>query len=291
MSKVLINLSDRQFGEDLAFSLSGLSDKLSIDLENKGEYDYVIDDKTEEILPVSALLDRIIGSYTEMTGKPFYGLEKGLKKAFLFTSPEGGRGLSAVAFSVVRMLSGIFGQKILYVDVGQRGRFCAGEYTETAQGDIREMEYMIKNNGLRYPMKYLSRDHFGPFVICMEKYDAGIISSIADAGGFSRLVVAGADGDFEFCEEKVRVQVINMKDVRSSGMEPGTIEFDFIVRNRDYINSVSGNEISISDDSLSFKYMNGGLRISLSGEFGIGIEKLVKEITEEDGSGVFWEMS
>ena len=71
MIKVLIDLSDRQFGEDLAFSLSGLSDKLSIDLENKGEYDYVIDDKTEEILPVSALLDHIIGSYTEMTGKTF----------------------------------------------------------------------------------------------------------------------------------------------------------------------------------------------------------------------------
>ena len=43
MIKVLIDLSDRQFGEDLAFSLSGLSDKLSIDMENKGEYDYVID--------------------------------------------------------------------------------------------------------------------------------------------------------------------------------------------------------------------------------------------------------
>ena len=104
MIKVLIDLSDRQFGEDLAFSLSGLSDKLSIDLENKGEYDYVIDDKTEEILPVSALLDRIIGSYTEMTGKPFYGLEKGLKKAFLFTSPEGGSGLSSVAFSTARVI-------------------------------------------------------------------------------------------------------------------------------------------------------------------------------------------
>lgn len=291
MIKVLIDLSDRKFGEDLAFSLSGLSEKLSIDMENKGEYDYVIDDRTEVILPVSALLDRIIGSYTETTGKPFYGPEKGLKKAFLFTSPEGGSGLSSVAFSFARMLSGISGQKILYVDVGQRGRFCAGEYTEPAQGNIREMEYMIKNNGLRYPMKYLSRDHFGPFVICMEKYDAGIISSIADAGGFSRLVVAGASGDFGSCEEKVRVQVINMKDVRSSGMGPGPEEFDFIVRNRDYINSVSGNEISISDDSLSFKFMNGGLRISLSGEFGIGIEKLVKEITEEDGPGVFWEMS
>ena len=291
MIKVLISLSDRQFGEELAFRLSGMSDKLSIDMENNGEYDYVIDDKTEEILPVSALLDNIIGSYMEKTGKPFYGPEKGLKKAFLFTSPEGGSGLSSVAFSFARTLSGISGQKVLYIDIGPDGRFCAGEFTDPAQGNVRELKYLIKNKGLRYPMKYLSRDHFGPFVICMEKYDAGIISSIADAGGFSRLVVAGAFGDFGSCEEKVRVQVINMKDVRSSGMGPGPEEFDFIVRNRDYINSVSGNEISISDDRLSFKYMDGGLRISLSGEFGIGIEKLTKEMTGDDGPGVFWGMS
>ena len=289
MIKVLISLSDRQFGEELAFRLSGLSDKLSIDMEDKGEYDYVIDDRTEEILPVSALLDRIIGSYMEMSGKPFYGPEKGMKKAFLFTSPEGGSGLSSVAFSFARTLSGVYGQKILYADIGPEGRFLAGEYTEPAQGNIRELEYLIKNNGLRYPMKYLSKDHFGPFVICMEKYNAGIIRNIAEAGGFGRLVVAGAAGDFDYCEENVHIQVINMKDVRSSGLESGSS--DFIVRNREYINSVSGNEISIADDSLSFKFMNGIIRISLSGEFGIGIEKLTKEITGDDGSGVFWEMS
>ncbi len=291
MIKVLISLSDRQFGEELAFRLSGMSDKLSIDMENNGEYDYVIDDKTEEILPVSALLDNIIGSYMEKTGKPFYGPEKGLKKAFLFTSPEGGSGLSSVAFSFARTLSGISGQKVLYIDIGPDGRFCAGEFTDPAQGNVRELKYLIKNKGLRYPMKYLSRDHFGPFVICMENCDADIIRNIAEAGGFSRLVVAGAAGDFGFCEETVNIHVMNMKDVRSSGIETDLSEYDFIVHNREYINSVSGNEISIADDSLSFKYMDSGLRISLSGEFGIGIEKLAKEMTGDDGPGVFWELS
>ncbi len=290
MINVLISLSDRQLGSELAMRLSRISDMLSIDMERKGEYDYVIDDRTENILPVSALLDRIIESYTEKTGKSFYGHERGLKKAFLFSSPHGGSGLSSVAFSFARTISGQTGQKTLYADIGPEGRFCAGEYTDHASGNVRELEYMIKHKGLRYPMNYLSKDHFGPFVICFEKYDEEVISYIAETGGFSRLVVAGAAEGFEnFCET-VRTEVINVKDVRSAEMVSDAVKSDYIVRNRDYINSVAGNVISIADDSLSFKYMDGRLRISLSGEFGIGIDKLAKEMTEDDGSGVFWEM-
>lgn len=291
MIKVLIDLSDRELGEALAARLSGITDMLSIDMEKTREYDYVIDDDTEEILPVTALLDRIIGSYTEMTGKPFYGPERGLKKAFLFSSHEGGSGLSSVAFSFARVISGWSGHKVLYVDIGPEGRFLAGEYADPAPGKVRELEYMIKNTRLRYPMKYLSRDHFGPFVICMERYDPDLISEIAESGGFSRLVAAGASYGFENCEEVIRVEVINVKDVRSCGTGSGAGEYDYLVRNRDYINTVSGNEVSISEDSLSFKFIDGGLRISLSGDFGIGIDKLAKEITKNDGSGVFWKMS
>ena len=140
-------------------------------------------------------------------------------------------------------------------------------------------------------MKYLSKDHFGPFVICMEKYNEETIMKILEAGGFSRLVLSGASGDPGWPEDRVRIQVLNMKDVRTSGEEEDLSGSDYIVHNRDYINSVSGKVISIADDSLSFKFMNGGLRISLSGEFGIGIEKLAKEIAEDEGSGFFWEMS
>ena len=291
MIKVLIDLKDRQFGEKLACRLSCMSDKLSIDLENRGEYDCIIDDRTGEILPVSELLEHIIASYTEVTGKSFYAGENRLKKAFLFSSPEGGSGLSSVAFSFARRLAGSTGQKTLYADVGPYGRFSAGEYTVPARGDVRELEYLIRNNRLSDPMKYLSKDHFGPFVICMEKYNEETIMKILEAGGFSRLVISGASGDPGWPEDRVRIRVLNMKDVRTSGEEEDLSGSDYIVHNRDYINSVSGKVISIADDSLSFKFMNGGLRISLSGEFGIGIEKLAKEIAEDEGSGFFWEMS
>ena len=291
MIRILIGLSDRQLGSELAWRLSESSDLLSIDMEGHGEYDYIIDDNTRDILPVSALLNRIIESYTEATGKPFYGPDRGLKKAFLFSSPCGGSGLSSVAFSFARVLCGRTGQKTLYADIGLSGRFCAGEYTEYARGTVSELEYIIKNSGLRYPMNYLSRDHFGPFVICMERDDPDLISSIAEAGGFGRLVVAGTSGEFDRFEEKITMAEINMKDVRSAGADIIPGQYDFIVHNRDYINSVSGNEITIADDPLSFKCIDGGLRISLSGEFGIGIDKLVKETAGDGGQGVFWEMS
>ena len=291
MIKVLINLSDRQFGGKLAMKLSETSDMLDIKTEGSGGYDFIIDDGTDEILPVSGLVDRILGSYMETTGKPFYGPERGLKKAFLFTSPEGGSGLSSVAFSFARTIAGKTGQKTLYTDIGPAGRFTAGEYTEKATGTVRELEYVIKNIGLIYPMKYLSRDHFGPFVLCMDKYAPDIIWNVAEAGGFTRIVIAGADGDFGYCDDIVRMAVINVKDVRSAGMDHNSGGYDYVIRNREYINTVSDNEISIADDSLSFKFMDGGVRISLSGEFGIGIEKLVK-VAEDDGEeGVFWKMS
>ena len=87
MIKVLMKMSGRDFSEKLAVRLSEKSHMFRIDLdEDGGGYDFIIDDSMQdEILPVSALSERIIMSYTEKTGKPFYGYEKDLRRVFVFS--------------------------------------------------------------------------------------------------------------------------------------------------------------------------------------------------------------
>ena len=291
MIKVLIDLKDRQFGEKLACRLSCMSDKLSIDLENRGEYDCIIDDRTGEILPVSELLEHIIASYTEVTGKSFYAAENRLKKAFLFSSPEGGSGLSSVAFSFARRLAGSTGQKTLYADVGPYGRFSAGEYTVPARGDVRELEYLIRNNRLSDPMKYLSKDHFGPFVILTESEDLEMIMKLADAGNFTQIVLSSPGKTAAAPDDIINISLINAKDVRTAEITDVPEGFGYLLKNRDYANRVSGNIISIADDDLSFKLIDGSLSISMSGEFGIGIEKLVRTVIADEKNGFLWGLS
>lgn len=293
MIKVLISLSDMDFSEKLAYRLSETSDRLSIDLiEGPDEYDIVIDDGfKDELLPVSVLKGTILRSYTEKTGKLLYEPQKGLKRVIQFVSPYGGSGLSSIAFSFARVISGRTGLKTLYVDEGIEGRFISGEYTETQRGSLNELKYLVKEKRLADPMRYLSGDHFGPFVICMEKADAEIITDLANAGGFQQVVISGPEKREIAAEDPVNIYVINTGDVRSAEISEVPEGYDFMVRNRDYINNVSGNIIAIAEDGISFKLIDGVMRVSLSGEFGIGIEKLVRAVISEDEKGFLWNMS
>ena len=292
MIKVLMKMSARDFSEKLAVKLSENTHMFRIDFdEDGGVYDFVIDDSMQdEILPVSALSERIIGSYTERTGKPFYGPENDLRRVFVFSSSEGGSGLSSAAFSFARILCGKTGIKTLYVDSGPGGRFLAGEYEETADGSEKELRYMVRKKGSAGPMRYLSSDRFGPFVICIEKPDEDLIRQLISSGGFRQTVISCPETNQAFLEGAVRIAVINARDARSAETENVPEGYDFLVRNREYINKTSGNIISLADDPVSFKLISGKMMISMSGEFGIGVEKLVKAVTGDE-EGIFWKMS
>ena len=293
MINILISLDDRHLGEKLAFRLSEISDRLKIDLEDEGlKYDYVIDDDTaEEILPVSSLFGRITETYMNKAGKPFYEPEMRLKTFFRFTSQFGGSGLSSVAFSFARTICGRTGKKTLYVDSGPEGRFLAGEYTSLPKGSIRELKYLIKAERLGDPLRYLSKDHFGPFVILTESEDLEMIMKLADSGNFTQIVLSSPGKTAAAPDDIINISLINAKDVRTAEITDVPEGFGYLLKNRDYANRVSGNIISIADDDLSFKLIDGSLRISMSGEFGIGIEKLVRTVIADEKNGFLWGLS
>lgn len=293
MIRVLLKTDNRLFSEKLAYRLSEMTDRMKIDLEGTEEdYDVVIDDSCEkEILPVSALLRQIITAYTEKTGNPFYERENGLKRVFRFSSRFGGSGLSSVAFSFARILCGKTGQRTLFVDYGPEGRFIAGEYISLPEGSVRELEYMVREKRLGDPFRYLSEDHYGPFVICIERNDPESIMRVAEKGGFRQIVICGNAEEELMPGEEVRIAVVNMKDIRYADLNGVPEGYDYLVKNRDYINSVSGNTVAIADDAVSFKLIDKNVRISMSGDFGIGVDKLVRMVTEDDEKGIIWKMS
>ena len=208
----------------------------------------------------------------------------------MFSSPEGGSGLSSAAFSFARTLCGKTGIKTLYVDSGPGGRFLAGEYEESADGSEKELRYMVRKIASADTMRYLSSDRFGPFVICTEKPDEDLIRQLILSGGFGQTVISCPGVTRTFFEGAVRIAVINSRDARSAETESVPEGYDYLVRNRDYINKMSGKIISLADDPVSFKLIGGKMMISMSGEFGIGVEKLVKAVTGDE-EGIFWKMS
>ncbi len=292
MIRVLIDLKDRDFKEKLAYRLSEISHGLEIDLvRDEDPYDVEIgDDYDGLILPVSKLYEQILTSYTEKTGNLLYSPDKGAKTVVRFISEQGGCGLSSVAFSFARIICGRTGQRTLYVDTGPEGRFLSGEYTDVAAGSVKELNYMLKEGRLGDPRRYLSRDHFGPFVICTGRSDGDMIRRIAESGGFTQVVVSGSERTGDFPKSTTDIIVINKGDVRSACSDHVPDGYDFMVRNMDYANNVSGNIISIAKDEVSFKMIEGAVRISMTGEFGIGIEKLVRAVMGDE-KGFLWNMS
>ena len=140
-------------------------------------------------------------------------------------------------------------------------------------------------------MRYLSRDHFGPFVILTESEDLEMIMKLADAGNFTQIVLSSPGKTAAAPDDIINISLINAKDVRTAEITDVPEGFGYLLKNRDYANRVSGNIISIADDDLSFKLIDGSLRISMSGEFGIGIEKLVRTVIADEKNGFLWGLS
>lgn len=292
MIKVLIDLENKEFREKLAYRLSEISSGLKIDLKkDEDAYDIEIgDDYDGAILPVSKLYEHILDSYTERTGSLLYRPETELKNVIQFISRQGGSGLSSIAFSFARVICGRTGQRTLYVDTGPKDRFLYGEYTDTAEGSVKELNYLLREKRLGDPRRYLSRDHFGPFVICTEKTDSEMVQRIAEYGGFTQIVISGSEKEDAILGNMTNILVVNKGDVRVAELDAVPDGYDYVVRNMDYANNAIGNIISIAKDEISFKMIDSVVRISMAGEFGIGVEKLVRMV-EEDEKGIFWNMS
>jgi hypothetical protein len=286
MIRVLINSGSPEFRKKLARRLCELSDRLMISLDEGeedggNEYDFIIGDEMgKDIFPVSALLNKISAAYSIKEGKPFYGPEKGIRKAFFFTSPYGGSGTSSIAFTFARLLSGKMNEKVLFMDTGRDG-LIYGEFTRKAEGKREELLYRINKGRPVEAGRYLSEDYYGPQCISV---NAGSFAQTAEALSqnmdITSLVAVSEPEDGIFDEVHI-IRVVDIKDARYLLMSDD--EDVFTVHNRDYINRVNGRIIYLADDPLSFKTPEGGVRISMDGEFAIGVEKLLREVTGYDG--------
>ncbi len=286
MIRVLINTGSREFRKKLARRLCELSDRLMISLHESDEdgenkYDFIIGEETErDIFPVSALLNKISVAYSIKEGKPFYGPEKGIRKAFFFTSPYGGSGTSAIAFTFARLLSGKMNEKVLFMDTGRDG-LMYGEFTRKAEGKREELLYRINKERHVEAGRYLSEDYYGPQCISIDADNfAGTAEALSQNMDITSLVAVSEPEDGIFDEVHI-IRVVDIKDARSLLINDD--ENVLTVHNRDYINRVNGRIISVSDDPLSFKTPESGVRISMDGEFAIGVGKLLREVTGYDG--------
>lgn len=289
MIKVLLDINSRKLSDRLGERLCELSDRLMVSTEDGSagtgeEFDFIIrEEDLKDIFPVSALAERIALDYSIKEGKPFYGPEKGIRRAFFFSSPFGGRGASAVAFVFARLLQGKGREKVLFADTGSDG-LIYGEFTEEAEGREEELMYMIRKGRSPEPGRYLSRDYYGPRCICIRKeHLAEAAAYFCENSDITALVAVSdpAEGPYE---ESGVIRVLNIKDARYLTLDQEDADH-FTVHNRDYINRVNDRIVCISDDPLSFKTPGSGVRITMDGEFALGVEKLLKEVTDIDGYG------
>ena len=289
MLKILIDLSSRGLAEKLAMRLSELSGRLEITIAEGKEtgadsFDCIIDDENlKEIFPVSAFLNSIIEKYTNDRGKPFYGPEKGFRRAFLFTSPMGGSGLTSCAFVFARILAGKTGAKVLFADIGRKDTFRYGEFSVIPEGKEGELNYLVeKNRGINIS-RFLAEDHYGPYCIILKHCTYEVIAALVRNGGFDYIVAALPEEKELISDDPVRIIVLNTKDSRYIEHSEKIKECEWVIMNRGYVNKVMVNQIHVADDQISFKWPDEGVRISMNGDFAVGLEKLYKEAVNELG--------
>ena len=247
----------------------------------RDRYDMVIDEEYEgNILPVSRLVSDLSQIYLKRTGKTLIRPKKGQKALYWFSSLYGGSGLSSVAFVFSRLLAMKKGEKVLYIDMGSGGTFDYFE-GEDPEKPVGELVFLIKT-GREFALdEYISRDHFGIDVLSLKDADHEIVRAIEASSGHDAIVFSSHERRF-FADSK-EVLVLNAKDARITE-EMRLVEGKGIrIINREYINKVDKDRILVSDDLLSFKNPSGRVRIAMDGDFSLGVEKLLRIISNDNG--------
>lgn len=285
MIRVLLNISDNIIREKISKRLGELTGGLEI-IERGSFRDMDGPDVTvgegDEILPVSALLEHLITSYTSMTGESFLTKNRGLKRVFIFRTYTGGSGLTAVSFVFARIICGNHGVRVLYADAGKEEPLIYGEFLSSPEGNLSELRYLSDKGRAADPGRYLYKDFYGPCCISLKKEDMRLAEKLFGEGDFDVLVLSGISPGDKTIEGK-EITVFNVKDSRSLVYLENPGSEGTIVKNREYINRIGENEIFISDDDLSFVVKPDCVRISMSGDLAVGIGKMAEILWEEDG--------
>ena len=281
---VRIDTGDTEFDLRLGRRLTELYEGFRISFgERKGDFeaDIVIDENINvNLLPVSGLVSYLSDKFMETTGKAFYRPKNGLKKHYFFSSPQGGSGLSSVAFVFARQITIREGEKVLYIDCGSDGSFLSLEGSDPARSQD-ELLFMIRS-GREYVLNdFTSMDHYGVQVLVLRELDNNILNSIELKAEADSIVIsrreAMEDKDFR------HIRVLNARDSRMTDdmrLEDG--EYISVI-NREYVNREDGNRLLLADDGLSFKNPDGRVRISMDGDFAYGVEKLWRKVNETYG--------
>ena len=281
---VRIDTGDREFDLRLGRRLTELYEGFRISFgepEDNTEADIVIDENMDvSLLPISKLLSYLSDKFMETTGKTFYRPKNGLKKHYFFSSPQGGSGLSSVAFVFARHIAIREGEKVLYIDCGCDGSFLSFEGSEPSRSQD-ELLFLIRS-GREYVLNdFISMDHYGVQVLVLRELDNNILSSIELTAEADSIVIsrreAMEDKDFRY------FRVLNVRDSRMTDemrLEDG--EYISVI-NREYVNREDGNRLLVADDGLSFKNPDGRVRISMDGDFAYGVEKLWRKVNETYG--------
>ncbi|MBR6473112.1 MAG: hypothetical protein IKS99_05245 [Firmicutes bacterium] len=286
--RIMIDTGDPDFDRRLGRRMAEISEGFQIEYGNgspdegdEDRYDVILDGNCEKgYLPVSRTVEAISDNYSRTTGKPFYRPKNGRKNTYIFRSHIGGCGLSSVAFVFSRLLTMKRGEKVLYVDVGTPGSFASYEGSESLK-PVSEMIFLIRTGRIFDIYDHVVRDHFGPCVLVLERPDKDVLDAVIECSGFDSLVIS-LRGDVKIADA-AEILLTNAKDARIS--ESMRLEDRGIITviNREYVNKAEGDRVLIADDCLSFRNPEGRLRIAMDGEFAIGVEKLLRKVTDENG--------
>ncbi|MBO5995229.1 MAG: hypothetical protein J6Q41_06930 [Firmicutes bacterium] len=271
---------DRRLGRRLCELYEGFSISFGKRKEDR-EADIVIDESLDfSLLPVSELLSNLSDQFTKITGKAFYRPKNGLKKLYFFSSPQGGSGLSSVAFVFARQLAMREGEKVLYIDCGDPGSFPSMETSDRYRSQ-EELIFLIRS-GRDYKLKdFTSMDHYGVEVLIIRELDIGLLRSLELKAEADSIVISKREALED--TDMISIKVYNARDSRMTDemrLEDGK---EIKVINREYVNREDGNRVLIADDSLSFKNPDGRVRIAMDGDFAYGVEKLLGKVKETYG--------
>ena len=233
---------------------------------------------------------------TEEKKEKIYSEDSLRTKVFGFYSPWGGSGTTSITIAAGRLLCGMTGEKVLYLNLTAKDQYRVYMEEGTAfSGGKKELIYRLKEGASFYPSRFMIRDSWGLYFLKPEAKGNTLLELdektwpeilrrlIKEADINLILLDLGSDAKesmFDLCENFFCV--VNKQECRSKlkREKAGNADNEMIVENRSFENKRCENLVQIEEDTESFVAEGEKIKLSLNKSFAAGVRYLAEKIEE-----------
>lgn len=278
--RVAFTLKNKNYARDLAKRLSEISGGLEIEIfsynsyVSKDNYDIIISDDNINIFePVRTLLNDIVTSYQEQSGKYFISSRELNMRIYSFRSETGGAGTTSIAISFAKSIALLSTKnKVLCISIPRKNNL--ESYINAQPNYIRKSEelyYLIRKGKSANLDNYILHDLDGVDYLQINIPLEPVLEAIQDISEYTHVIIDLGTNNL-ISMDCISFLVKNKMDSRNPYFS--CREDEIIIMNK---NDNQSDLITIPFSPDSFESQNGYIEILKEGTFYRTVRKIARD--------------